>query len=115
MKPSASDNFSNVLAPGVISRLYNNQSVILSNGEPSQFNSNVFSSAVPNNYKTNSNNMSSISIAPTTNKSGRTYDSQMDKFGVKMGFGAVQNVQSKRSSKKRSTSRSTSQKRFVNK
>ena len=56
--------------------------------------------------------MSSISIAPTPNKSGRTYDSQMEQFGVKMGFGAVpNNVQSKRSSKKRSKSRSTSQKR----
>jgi hypothetical protein len=93
-----------------------NQSVILSSVEPSQFNSNVFSSAVPHNYKTNMNNMSSISIAPTPNKSGRTYDSQMEQFGVKMGFGAVpNNVQSKRSSKKRSKSRSTSQKRFINK
>lgn len=44
------------------------------------------------------------------------YDSAMEQYGRQMGFGAVPNhVQRKTTSKKRNSSRSTSQKRLVNK
>ena len=83
MGPSMGETFSNVLAPGLQSRLGNQSQILSSYDQTSNFNS-----AVPYNYKTNT----SIQMSTTPNKTGRTYDSQMEQFGVKMGFGAVTRV-----------------------
>jgi len=75
----------------------------------------ISGSAVP--FQTQNPNQVSVQLNTTFTPSrlASNYDSQMEKFSKQMGFGAVPNHVEKKVSRKRSSSRSTSQKRYVNK
>jgi hypothetical protein len=115
------DVFTNVLGPGIITRqqyhsAFAPSQIFSSNGDSAKF-QNLTASVVP---VTNSKNpMVSVQLNTTFSPSKLTtgnYDSQMEHYGRQMGFGAVPNhVEKKTSSKKRNSSRSTSQKRLMHK
>ena len=121
-RPFPDDSFTNVIGPGIVSK---QTGAYHTAGAPSQiFSSNgdkigaqtLNGSAVPFGQRQVSV-MLNTTFSPSKLSSNK-YDSHMKDYQVQMGFGAVPNHIEKTKpalAKKRTSSRSTSQKRYVNK
>jgi hypothetical protein len=116
------DIFTNVLGPGIVTRqqyhsAFAPSQIFSSNGDSAKP-QNMTASVVPMTIGKSpivSVQLNNTTFSPSKMINGN-YDSQMEQYGRQMGFGAVPNhVEKKTTSKKRNTSRSTSQKRFMHK